>query len=80
MKTMTCRQMGGPCDAKIQGKTPDEMMHHGAEHVKHWANKGDEGHRKVLQKMDDMQRDSKSEEAKAWNAKFKKDFDSLPAM
>lgn len=33
MKTMTCRQMGGPCDEKIQGATPEEMMNNGMAHV-----------------------------------------------
>ena len=26
---MTCKQMGGPCDAKVKGETPDEMMKNG---------------------------------------------------
>jgi hypothetical protein len=70
--------MGGPCDAKIQGKTAEEIMHHGGDHVKHWANKGDDAHRKVLQKMEAMQKDPKSPESKAWDEKFHKDFAALP--
>ena len=26
MKTMTCRQMGGSCDAPFHGKTADEVI------------------------------------------------------
>ena len=40
MKTVTCKQMGGPCDTKIQGNTPDEIMHKGDDHVNEMAAKG----------------------------------------
>ena len=30
---MTCRQMGGPCDAKIMGSTPEEMMKNAMMHL-----------------------------------------------
>ena len=33
MKTLTCRQMGGSCDAKITGNTPDEMIANGMKHL-----------------------------------------------
>ena len=26
MKTMTCEQMGGPCDAAFHGETADEVI------------------------------------------------------
>ncbi len=26
MKTMTCKQMGGPCDTAFQGNTGDEVI------------------------------------------------------
>ena len=26
MKTMTCKDMGGPCDATFQGKKADEVI------------------------------------------------------
>ena len=78
MKTMTCRQMGGPCDAKFQAKTAHEMMNHGAEHVRHWANKGDQAHRKTLQMMEETQKDPAA--GKEWNKKFEKDFAALPDM
>ena len=26
MKTMTCKQMGGPCDAAFHGNTADEVI------------------------------------------------------
>ena len=39
MKTMTCKQMGGPCDTKVQASSKDEMMTKGGEHLKRWQAK-----------------------------------------
>lgn len=78
MKTMTCKQMGGPCDAPISGATPEEMMNNGATHVKEMAGTGDEAHKAVLVMMDDMQKNPDSEANKAWNAKFMSDFAAIP--
>ncbi len=33
MKTLTCAQMGGPCEEKISGNTPEEMMANGMTHL-----------------------------------------------
>jgi len=30
---MTCSQMGGPCDAKITGNTPEDMMKNAMKHL-----------------------------------------------
>jgi len=80
MKMMTCRQMGGPCDAKFQGKSADEILSHASSHVQHLANRGDEAHRKVLDKIEMMQKNPHSPETKAWNEKFKHDFEAQPIM
>lgn len=34
MKTVTCNQMGGTCDAKFTGNTPEEIVGKAMEHVK----------------------------------------------
>ena len=73
MKTMTCRQMGGPCDAQIHGETVEEMMNNGAKHL-HEAN--DEAHKPALEMMAGMQ--NKPEEAQKWNEEFAKKFAELP--
>lgn len=80
MKMMTCRQLGGPCDAKFQGKTADEILSHAHSHIDHLANRGDDAHRKVQQKIEEMQKNPSAPEAKAWSAKFKHDFDTTPNM
>lgn len=73
---MTCKQMGGSCDATFSGETPDEIMNAGAAHVKEMAEQGDEDHKKILEMMDNMQNDP--EGSKAWMDKFQSDFAALP--
>lgn len=73
MKTMTCRQMGGPCDTKIHGETAEELLKNAQEHVHTME---DEGHKKVVTMIQDMQKNPTA--SKEWNDKFKKDFDALP--
>jgi predicted small metal-binding protein len=33
MKTMTCAQIGGMCDEKLSGATPDELIANGMKHL-----------------------------------------------
>lgn len=73
MKTMTCRQMGGPCDVSIHGNNPEEMINNAKEHVQ---SMNDEGHKKVMTQVQEMQ--NNPEAKKEWEDKFKKDFDALP--
>jgi hypothetical protein len=73
MKTMTCRQMGGACDAVIEGNTVGEMMQNGAKHL---HESGEEGDKKALEMMNDMQ--GKPEEQKTWEEDFKSKFAQLP--
>lgn len=75
MKTMTCRQMGGPCDTAIQGNTAEELMANGAAHLDEMAGK-DEGHKKAQEMMAQMQANPDS--GKDWNEKFMADFAALP--
>jgi hypothetical protein len=78
MKTMTCKQMGGPCDTAMKAMDADSMMMEGAKHVQEMAAQGDEEHKKVLTMMDDMQKNPDSPENKAWTEKFMADFEALP--
>lgn len=64
---MTCRQMGGPCDAKIWGSTPQEMMANGMKHV-------EQTHPEMAEKMKSMSK----EENDAWTADFMKKWDMTP--
>jgi len=73
MKTMTCKQMGGPCNAPLHGETAEEMLSNGAKHLQESL---DEEHEKVLTMMEDMQKDP--EAGKKWNDDFAKTFALLP--
>jgi predicted small metal-binding protein len=73
MKTMTCKQMGGPCDESIHGETAEEMMNNGAKHLQE-AN--DEAHKPALAMMEDMQKNPAA--GQAWNDDFAKKFAELP--
>ena len=44
MKTMTCKDMGGPCDASFQGKKADEVIKAQDSHLKQMVATGDETH------------------------------------
>lgn len=68
MKTITCKQMGGPCDANIQGNTPEEMMQKGGVHVNEMAAKGDDGHIKAKEMMDAAV--NNPEDLKKWQDQF----------
>ncbi len=73
MKTMTCRQMGGPCDASISGESAEEMMTNGAAHI---SSMDDEGHKKAVEMMEEMQ--NNPDAGKVWNEDFAKKFAELP--
>ena len=51
MKTMTCRQFGGPCDLEHRGETADEVIRAQDEHLKEAVAAGDETHREARQEM-----------------------------
>ncbi len=76
MKTMTCRQMGGPCDAAFQGNTADEVIKAQDRHLKEVVSKGDETHRSALKSMQDRWKHPVS--GLGWYRKTKKAFAALP--
>ena len=51
MKTMTCKQMGGPCDAQHRGQKADEVIKAQDKHLKEMVAGGDETHRKANDAM-----------------------------
>ena len=44
MKTMTCQQMGGPCELAHHGNTADEVIKAQDRHLKAMVADGDETH------------------------------------
>jgi hypothetical protein len=75
MKTMTCRQMGGPCDTAIHAASAEEMMAEGGKHLKEMSDQGDEGHKMALAMMN---KGPDSPENIAWMDKLRADFAALP--
>lgn len=65
--------MGGPCDAPIQGSTPEEMVAAGTAHV---MASQDEDHQKVLAMMNTMMADPQA--TAKWNDEFAAKFAALP--
>jgi hypothetical protein len=69
MKTMTCKQMGGPCDEQIHGETPEEMTNNGTEHLK-------AAHPDMAAAMMAMPKDDPK--MVEWFKKFQEDWDKTP--
>jgi hypothetical protein len=76
MKTMTCRQLGGPCDLEHHGETANDVIKAQDLHLKEAVAGGDETHADALR---DMQgRWKKPLSGMAWYRKAKRDFAALP--
>ncbi len=68
--------MGGPCDAKISGETPEEIMSKGGEHVNEMASQGDEAHQEAKKMMDSA--GENPEELKKWQDEFMNTYNATP--
>jgi predicted small metal-binding protein len=67
MKTMTCSQMGGPCDAAMTAGSAEEMATMGWKHL-------EEVHPELVEKM----KDTTQEEKDKWMAEHNAKWDALP--
>jgi hypothetical protein len=76
MKTMTCRQMGGPCDAPFQGSKADEVIKGQDKHLKEMVAGGDEAHQGARKSMQDRWKHPLS--GMGWYTQTKKAFAALP--
>ena len=76
MKTMTCKQLGGPCDTAFRGAKADEVIKAQDKHLKDVVAAGDGAHEAALK---DMQGRWKHPIAGlGWYRQAKKDFAALP--
>jgi hypothetical protein len=59
MKTMTCKQLGGPktCEIKFQAETFEEMAEQSKNHGMEMFQKGDEAHITIMKKMKEQMSD-----------------------
>ena len=76
MKTMTCRQMGGPCDAPHRGEKADDVIKAQDKHLKEMVASGDETHASALKSMQDRWKRPIS--GLGWYRETKKAFAALP--
>ena len=76
MKTMTCRQLGGPCDSPHQGATADEVIKAQDRHLRDVVANGDADHEKALKEM--RGRWKNPIKGMGWYKKAKGDFADLP--
>jgi len=76
MKTMTCKQMGGPCDTPFHGNTADEVIKAEDKHLKEVVAAGDETHKDALKMM--QGRWKNPVKGWGWYVKTKKAFAALP--
>lgn len=51
MKTMTCRQLGGPCDHALTGATADDVIKLQDRHLKEMVEAGDAAHQPAADDM-----------------------------
>jgi predicted small metal-binding protein len=76
MKTMTCKQLGGPCDFAHRGNTANEVIKAQDSHLKEMVAGGDDTHKTALSEM--QGRWKKPLSGMAWYRKAKRDFAALP--
>jgi predicted small metal-binding protein len=76
MKTMTCKQLGGPCDFPLQGATADDVIKAQDKHLNDVVTRGDEVHEDALKEMKGRWKHPIA--GMGWYKKAKRDFAALP--
>jgi hypothetical protein len=77
MKTMTCKQLGGPCDTALHGNTADEIIKAGEKHMREKVASGDASHKPAVDMMDARWKNPAS--GMEWYKKTQSEFAQLPA-
>jgi predicted small metal-binding protein len=76
MKTMTCRQLGGPCDFEHKGEGADDVIKAQDKHLREMVDSGDTAHEPALKDM--KGRWKNPVKGMGWYKQAKKDFAALP--
>jgi len=76
MKTMTCKQMGGPCDQAFSGETADDVINAQDQHLKDRVAAGDTAHEPANKDM--RGRWKHPIKGMGWYKDTKKAFAALP--
>ena len=76
MKTMTCKQLGGPCDHAHHGQSADEVIKAQDQHLKDEVARGDVAHEPAAKEMKGRWKNPIA--GMGWYRKAKRDFAALP--
>lgn len=76
MKTMTCKDLGGPCDLAHRGETADDVINAQDAHLKERVRAGDDAH--VPAREDMKGRWRRPRQSLGWYRDVKKRFAVLP--
>ncbi|MGC1209347.1 MAG: DUF1059 domain-containing protein [Ornithinimicrobium sp.] len=76
MKTMKCRDLGGPCELELQGETADDVIQAQDQHLKDAVKAGDATHERARADMKGRWRHPKK--SLGWYFDTKKAFADLP--
>ncbi|GAB4079266.1 sigma-70 family RNA polymerase sigma factor [Modestobacter muralis] len=77
VKTMTCRELGGPCDQAHHGETADEVIKAQDRHLEEAERAGDATHQAAREAMKGRWR--RPRQSLAWYRDVQRDFAALPA-
>jgi hypothetical protein len=75
MKTMTCRQLGGPCDQPHQGNTANDVIKAQDKHLRQMVEQGDAAHAPALSDMKGRWKNPLA--GMGWYRQAKRDFAAL---
>lgn len=76
MKTMTCKQLGGPCELPLEGSTADQIVKAQDRHLRESVASGDDSHAGALAEM--KGRWKRPLKAMGWYRNVKQEFAVLP--
>jgi hypothetical protein len=76
MKTMTCKDLGGPCELAHHGSTADEIIKAQDKHLKDMVAGGDQTHGRAFTEMKGRWRHPIS--GMGWYKATKREFAGLP--
>lgn len=76
MKTMTCQQLGGPCEYGHQGATADGVIKAYGRHLDEMVENGDSEHQQAQREMKGRWKNPMK--GMGWYKKVKADFSRLP--
>ena len=75
MKSMSCEDLGGPCDLRHSGKDANEIIKEQDRHLREMVANGDEAHGDALKDMKGRWKNPIS--GMGWYRKVKRDFAAI---